>query len=188
MSVPSLTRFKPCTKCGMTWSFEMFHRASKHSTGRESRCKLCSKRYHEANRERRLAYLRSYYLENKEHASERSRARYWSNPERYREQVRRYNKTNPEKVLIWSRNKRARLMQAEGSHTFDEVWQMYEDQQGLCAYCETPLFGQFQVDHMLPLVRGGSNEWLNLAVTCCFCNNSKNKSTAEEFMERVRRV
>lgn len=78
---------------------------------------------------------------------------------------------------------RARLDKTRGFYTFNEIWQMYEDQQGLCAYCETPLFGTYHIDHMLPLSRGGRNDWVNLAITCPPCNMQKHDKTAEEFME-----
>jgi 5-methylcytosine-specific restriction endonuclease McrA len=71
---------------------------------------------------------------------------------------------------------------AQGSYTSAEIAQMYEDQGGLCAYCETPLFGAFHADHMVPLSRGGRNDWTNLAVACAECNLRKSTKTAEEFM------
>lgn len=60
---------------------------------------------------------------------------------------------------------------------------MFEDQGGLCAYCAKPLGGDWHVDHMTPLVRGGTNGWENLAITCVDCNLSKHAKTAEEFMQ-----
>lgn len=78
------------------------------------------------------------------------------------------------------------LIGASGSHTDAEIWQMLEDQGHQCAYCETPLFGVFHVDHMIPLSRSGSNDWTNLAITCPYCNLSKNNLTAVEYMERLR--
>ena len=63
------------------------------------------------------------------------------------------------------------------------VWEMYDSQDGLCAYCETPLFGNFHLDHMIPVTRGGESSWQNLAIACPSCNIRKSARTAEEFME-----
>ncbi len=43
---------------------------------------------------------------------------------------------------------------------------MIQDQSGVCAYCESTLNGNYHVDHMIPLSRGGRNTWSNLAITC----------------------
>ncbi len=59
---------------------------------------------------------------------------------------------------------------------------MYEDQGGLCAYCECELHGTYDVEHMTPLCRGGKNDWTNLAIACSPCNRAKGSRTAEEFM------
>lgn len=59
---------------------------------------------------------------------------------------------------------------------------MYEDQGGLCAYCEAPLGVYYEVEHMTPLSRGGTDHWSNVAVACMPCNRSKGSMTTEEFM------
>ena len=105
-----------------------------------------------------------------------------ANAERARAAVNQWRKRNRDKVQTAKRNRRAILREAEGRHTHAEVWQMYEDQQGLCAYCETPLFGTFHVDHIIPVTKGGRNDWTNLAVTCPLCNMSKSDRTVEDFM------
>jgi 5-methylcytosine-specific restriction endonuclease McrA len=49
-----------------------------------------------------------------------------------------------------------------------------------CAYCrsvETP----FELDHIYPRSRGGSNRVSNLALACHACNTSKGDRTAQEF-------
>jgi 5-methylcytosine-specific restriction endonuclease McrA len=111
------------------------------------------------------------------------------NPERFaelqRESYRRSYEKNYPRYLTNARNWRARRKLADGSHTSEEVQQMLEDQGRLCAYCESPLNGHYHVDHMLPLSRGGRNDWTNLAVTCRICNLSKGSVTAEEFFCRM---
>lgn len=52
-----------------------------------------------------------------------------------------------------------------------------------CTYCGR-LVGRKnrQVDHKLPLARGGQHVVDNLAIVCCTCNYSKRHRTAEEFL------
>ena len=121
------------------------------------------------------AYQREYRAKNKERRLETNR--------RWREKNKAVLR---EKQLKYLHDYRARKAGAEGSHTIEEIRQMYEDQGGLCAYCETPLFGEFNVDHMTPLFRGGSDDWENLAITCESCNKTKHTKTAVEFMQVLR--
>lgn len=57
-----------------------------------------------------------------------------------------------------------------------------------CAYCGKRInFGrinckyQFAVDHVIPKVKGGTNDINNLLLSCSSCNTSKGKKSLEEF-------
>ena len=111
------------------------------------------------------------------------------NPERFaelqRESYRRNYEKNYSRYLTNARNWRARRSLADGSHTREEVQQMVRDQGRICAYCEASLNGSYHVDHMIPLSRGGRNDWTNLAIACENCNLSKGSMTVEEFFRRM---
>lgn len=52
---------------------------------------------------------------------------------------------------------------------------------GRCEYCQTPLdFSpeSFEMEHIIPLAKGGSNELDNLALSCGGCNNRKGDKTS----------
>lgn len=63
---------------------------------------------------------------------------------------------------------------------------LMEAQRGCCFYCSVT-FGEagYQIDHFVPLARGGSNYRENLRLACAPCNIAKSDMPAEEFM-RVR--
>jgi len=48
-----------------------------------------------------------------------------------------------------------------------------------CAYCGGPF--PTEVDHVLPVARGGTSERSNLAAACLPCNREKLDSTPEEW-------
>ena len=51
---------------------------------------------------------------------------------------------------------------------------------GCCEYCRSPLdFSpeSFEMEHILPLSKGGTNELENLALSCGGCNGRKNDKT-----------
>lgn len=50
-----------------------------------------------------------------------------------------------------------------------------------CTYCGTAE-GSFDVDHIIPRSRGGSNAVDNLCVACVRCNRRKNARTREEWV------
>jgi len=139
--------------------------------------------YREANKGALAASWKRYYEENREQLLAQGKEHRKRNEQVYRQYQRDRYTRDREAVLAHSRNRRALIRGLGGAHTPDDVWQMVEDQRHLCAYCETPLCGGFHVDHMVPLSRGGGNDWTNLAVTCESCNCRKHIKTTEEFME-----
>lgn len=188
---------KACTKCHETKPLSEFHRSKATADGRCYTCKDCarakSRQWQANNKERAKAYRESrkeHYARlkrewddaNREYVRQRSREWYAANKEYAAECDREYKAANRERYTAYQHNRDARLKVA-GTHTGEEIQKMYEDQQGLCAYCEMPLFGTYQVDHMLPVSRGGANDWTNLAVTCEQCNWQKKAKTPEEFID-----
>jgi len=71
--------------------------------------------------------------------------------------------------------------------TIATVQQVYEDnikQYGTltCYLCLNPIpFGKDQLEHKLPISRGGTNEYNNLGVSCQRCNSRKGRKTEYEF-------
>mgnify|MGYP001355667372 FL=1 len=56
-------------------------------------------------------------------------------------------------------------------------------QGGVCTYCGTS-DGPFDLDHIYPVSRGGSNEPSNLTLACASCNRSKGARTLREWLGR----
>ena len=56
---------------------------------------------------------------------------------------------------------------------YREIW---NHQDGKCAYCLTPLLGEAHVDHVIPISLGGSLGMGNLVVSCVQCNIRKGDS------------
>jgi len=69
--------------------------------------------------------------------------------------------------------RRSRERNAEGSHTSQDIKQIYARQNGKCAHCEKELNFVFHVDHIIPLSKGGSNYPSNLQILCATCNLRK---------------
>lgn len=52
---------------------------------------------------------------------------------------------------------------------------------GACAYCKAPLPRLWQVEHIIPKARGGTDALANLVPSCGPCNQAKADRTATEF-------
>ncbi len=169
------------------------------------------RRYTKANKAKRRVYLKAYYVANcqalkasanayreanKEEVARRKKTHYLAHRKEILAKVKKWQKDNPLKELArrqrhyeqnkemyseYSARRRARKAAASGTHTQNDVWRIYDEQSGCCAYCDHPLFGTFHVDHVTPLCRGGSDSAENIAVACPTCNLKKGKRTGEEF-------
>ncbi len=84
-------------------------------------------------------------------------------------------------------SKRYRTLRRSGKLLIKIVQMVYEDnikQYGTltCYLCLKPIaFKEDSLDHKLPLSRGGTNEYSNLAIAHLSCNHKKNAKTVEEY-------
>jgi 5-methylcytosine-specific restriction endonuclease McrA len=84
----------------------------------------------------------------------------------------------------------ARKLSAPGPHhTAADRKRIFAEHGGLCFWCQQlglPPAGATELDHVIPLVRGGSNGPENLVPACKSCNSSKQAKLPEEFLARRR--
>jgi Recombination endonuclease VII len=140
---------KQCKKCGAVKPLDEFYSAVGNRDGRRGECKECSlaqrKRWYRENRERSMAYVRSW------------------------------QQANPDRVKAWRlKNRKRRLEKLREIHlrnkfglTPDEYDRMLEAQGGVCALCESPPTPgiSLHVDH-----DQGTGEIRGLL--CVRCNNA----------------
>jgi 5-methylcytosine-specific restriction endonuclease McrA len=85
------------------------------------------------------------------------------------------------------RQKRKAFMKGGGKLEIKTIQLVYEDnikQYGTltCYLCLKPIpFGKDHLEHKMPLSRGGTNEYNNLAIACQKCNCSKHNKTEKEY-------
>jgi 5-methylcytosine-specific restriction endonuclease McrA len=112
-------------------------------------------------------------------AANAMRKRYHENEE-MRDNQAAYRARNSEAINAHTRNRRARLAGLGGSHTVDDILDLFDEQEGRCPYCNVYL-RDWHVDHKTPLARGGDNGKTNLQLTCPTCNVRKHTKTDAEF-------
>lgn len=67
----------------------------------------------------------------------------------------------------------------------NNIRDMYRAQKGLCWWCGDELHGVYQIDHRLPVAKGGSDDWANLCLACPDCNSKKSDKMPHEFNGRL---
>lgn len=99
--------------------------------------------------------------------------------------MREWYYKKPNKRL--SNQKRQSIKRNGGELTIQTIQQVYEDnikQYGTltCYLCLKPIeFRQDALEHKIPLSRGGTNEYNNLAIAHRSCNSRKHNKTEEEY-------
>lgn len=118
----------------------------------------------EAIRERRKAYHYKIYVDPSVRAAASERTKRWAldNPERAKASA-----------AAGRRNRIAREKKAIGTHSHEDVVAILLAQKGRCAYCRKQLKSKYDVDHIVPMAKGGSNDRSNLQITCPKCNRQK---------------
>jgi len=68
-------------------------------------------------------------------------------------------------------------MRIDGRYTADDIAALLIKQNGFCAGgCNRYIAKRYEVDHIIPLSRGGTNWPSNLQLMCKRCNQSKGAS------------
>lgn len=156
--------------------------------------------YRERNIEKIKAWQAEYrvewYAKNKEAKLAKDREYAKANPEVARKATRAWQKRNPEKASTYAQRwysdpqnaatarhrRRARKLDAGGTHTQVDLKRILTAQGHRCAYCRADLRKvKRHLDHITPLARGGSNDRTNLQYLCAPCNLAKGSRDPIDF-------
>jgi 5-methylcytosine-specific restriction endonuclease McrA len=148
--------------------------------------------------ERQRAYAREWLQRNAQKARDAVRRWNKAHPEQRRAAKRlyyarhrvqhkavmaAYHRAHPEVLRAKSNAYRARGRQAEGHFTSREWLALVESHGRRCAYCGVA--APLEVDHRIPLDRGGTNWINNILPACRRCNGAKHRLTEAEFRARL---
>lgn len=145
----------------------------RYRTVHKSSLSVAKSAYYEQNKELIAEYQRNYRKENREAISEKGIE--------YRNSFR-------EKVRAWNRNRKARARNAEGHHSAEDVIEILMSQNEKCNSCGIDLADGYHVDHIMPLILGGTNWPSNLQMLCPTCNTSKGGLHPDDWEEKRRKL
>lgn len=188
---------KTCTKCGRVLPREMFSRRANRPSGLQSRCRDCARvraaAYNAAHREEERAYAAAYYAAHQEErlayaatcSAAYSAAYRAAHPRECQARVAAWFAAHPDEKRAHNHNRRARQAAAPGAHTAADVAAQYLRQHGRCYWCGEKVKKAYHVDHVFPLINGGSNGPENIVIACSRCNLSKGAKMPHEFSDRL---
>lgn len=190
--LPLNDHLKLCYRCGENKPISGFSRRKSGSV--VTPCKKCksqlSVEWAKKNPEKRRAVWQKWQAANLDRHNEQARA--WSarhpdrkkevsnawvdrNPELRKQVACDYVKRNLDKANALWHKRRARIRGNGGSHTPEDIERLIPLQGGKCANmaCRVPLKHQYEIDHIMPIAKGGSDNVDNLQLLCPLCNRKK---------------
>lgn len=124
-------------------------------------------------------YEKKYYQKHREEKIKRVKEYRENNPEKVYQSRKRWKDENKEKYRQYHREERVRKMNARGSHTAEE-WELLKKQVGYtCLRCKKkePFldlnYPWLTEDHIVPLIKRGSDDMDNIQPLCIKCNDIK---------------
>lgn len=131
------------------------------------------RQWREKNKKRVLEYQRNYRNEHQEHLRQL-----------VGEGVKRWRAANPE--LNKERNqeyKRIRRARISGARVekYIQMSSLHNWYSRICGICQQFIEGNYHIDHIVPLSRGGDHSAINLQLAHPFCNQSKFTKLTEEL-------
>ncbi len=145
-------------------------------------CVSCSlRRTREWKAERRdqmRAASLAWYEANKERSQQTTADWRSNNKAAITASARQWRHANPIPVRAARHRRRERIKTGQ-PYTSRQAELILNLQDGCCAYCDE--YSNLQIDHVIPLCRGGSNHFSNIQWLCAFHNQSKHHLTDGEY-------
>jgi 5-methylcytosine-specific restriction endonuclease McrA len=174
---------KRCSRCGVVKYFGEFSKQAKCAGGVDSQCRQCknenARRRYRKDPDKHIAKAKDYDDSKRREANERKRRYRMRNRKRQAEWLSIWRVRNKDKAQCNYRARRARKANASGTHSAEQVRARFDYYGNKCIYCGSN--ESLEVEHRIPLSRGGSDWPANLAPACKSCNCSKHAKTETEF-------
>lgn len=170
---------KICVSCGI-WKA-----TTEYSVIEKSYCRSCdaikAREWRAQNPESARRIYRRHYTKDPDRTKLLNQAFHNQHKAKRNAASRIWQKENREKGRAKDHRRRARKMAAPGSYTPEQWTALCTWFGGVCLRCGDA--GLLTVDHVVPLVHGGSNNIANLQPLCFSCNSSK-KTKSTDYRPR----
>lgn len=143
-------------------------------------------RYRLRNPEKHLAAVRDWQRRNPDKVIANSARWRRENIERVNAKHARWLAANPGIRSRYDKTRYERRKHVGGLFTRQDWQRLFDRQEGRCAGCGCGLNESAHADHIVPLVRGGSNGIENRQLLCKRCNSQKHTKEMSDFLRLKR--
>lgn len=175
--------YRDCTFCKKNLVLSNFSKGNA-KYGRKSYCKSCQMEDHRKYRSK---------PGKKEHENNKAKERWNNQPKyiktlKYLEKIEYYEEwkeKNPQKFRANSKasahRRRLRLKEVDRLQTSSIVFlenyniNHFSSVDFKCEYCSGIISGTYYLDHIIPIIKNGTNDLINLAISCLECNGTRGK-------------
>lgn len=150
-----------------------------------------SRAHYRDNREHHKSGKRARHAANRDHDNAMCRERwaaYRLDPEWLkRERKRKLDecKAHPERWRASRGARRARMKNMDGKFTAKDVLEILNAQGYRCVYCRKDIRAYYEIDHILPVAKGGVDWPYNLQCLCGPCNRHKSAKWPDVFEKEI---
>ncbi len=184
---------KKCRLCNLLKPTIMYHKRALSKDGLKTECKECAKKagiiYKKNNAEKVKNSKRDSYLKNKEKNDinrfkdiEKIRDKNRTSQKKWREKNKILSTSNLKKIY----KERMEVKKIGINRKKEKDW--IKKQTKICFYCNRNLGNRFDVDHYIPISKGGAHEIENLRICCSKCNKVKGNKMPKDFYEYMTRL
>jgi 5-methylcytosine-specific restriction endonuclease McrA len=120
----------------------------------------------------------------------RETMRLWRLANKEKESGRRkaLRKAKPDVYRAHAENRRARKLAVGGSYTAQQIGHLFAVQRRKCVGCGRSIKHGYEIDHIVALAKGGSNDIANIQLLCKPCNRGKHTKDPLEWAREQGRL
>jgi len=184
-----------CYHCGEVKPVAEFSIDRRSRGGYQGKCKACVREYRVQHIEEIRIKKAQYYQEHREEIIRSVTAYSEEHHEETLARVARYAEKYPDRVRGYKRKyiesengknhravvKRRRRVNGGYSLEVNDMVYVKDEYGGYCPYCNQKI-DDGHIDHIVPVIKGGTNDRDNLVYCCATCNMSKGSKSLLEFM------
>lgn len=170
-----------CVHCNLSFDESNFYKDKHKPTGRKPRCKGCDKL--SINRDRRREYEKKYWShpDRSERKKRQVKKSLLKNEVKHKEKRKEYLRTTAG-INTQRKSGQATRFRKAGSFVENvDPLEVYHKQKGVCYMCLGKFtFKEMEMDHVIPLCKGGKHEKTNVKMCCPTCNKKKGAKLLSE--------